>query len=128
MVPFDMEGKTVSPIAVFDIKKNGMYNVAMFLPHPKASTNVERCFFLRVDVYEVRHFIRSRLARAEEILSLGFSNEISPCSIKREWRFYEASLGEDGCYKLVRVAEDGVGNVSQYISRAYALGIWNWGF
>lgn len=127
MVPFDVGGETVSPIAVFDIVDEGMHDAAMFLLHPKASANVERCFFLRVYVYEVRRPIKSFLSRVEETITLGFSNEISPSSFKREWRFYEISLGENGCYKLASVAEGKIGNFSQYLSRPYASGIWNWG-
>lgn len=97
----------------------------MFLLHPKASANVERCFFLRVDEYEARRPIKWLLSRVEETISLGFSNEISPTSSKTKWRFYEARLSENGCYKLVSAVEGKVGNFNQYLSRPYVSGIWN---
>ena len=127
MAPFDMERQRVSPIAVFNIENKKMHRVAMFLLHPTASKNVEGCFFLRVDVYQVRHLIKQFLSRVEEKICLGFSNEILPFSLKCERAFYKASLGENGCYKLVNVAANEVGSVSQYLSIPYTPGIWNWG-
>ena len=73
MAPFDMGRQTISPIAVFNTENKKMHRVAMFLLHPKASKNVERCFFLRVDVYQVQHLIRPFLSRVEETICLGFS-------------------------------------------------------